>query len=75
MQEKLEEIPSFPTAAKVEAKFGIVDWSMGMTIIETPPNIMNADIFVVRLKYANEKNNTKYAGNGISTKPLLENKI
>ena len=62
-------MPSFPIAPKVEAKFGIDDWSIGMTSIDNPPNIMNADMLVVRLKYAKEKYNNKYAG--ISTKPLL----
>ena len=66
---KLDEMPNLPIAANVEAIIGIDDCSIGMTIMDTPPNIINADMLVVRLKYSREKSITTYAG--ISTKPLL----
>ena len=61
-------MPNFPIVAK--ACINIDESTKGIIIMDTPPNIMNADMLVVRLKYCKEKNIITYVG--ISMKPLLK---
>ena len=61
-------MPNFPIVANACIVIG--DWNKGINIMDTPPNIMKADMLVVRLKYCKKKNVITYVG--ISMKPLLK---